>query len=120
MVCKLMNNSETSKAKEEALNCIKRYRPTYGFDERETVLAIAVALSLRDKKIERMEKVVEAAKEWKKGKDWADRNSELLLSSKMSTQEASIVMDNYFNKEKELLLVLEEYEKETKSKGLCE
>ncbi len=50
--------------------------------------------------------VVEAAREWKKSHDWASKNPEKMLSSRMTGDEAAEVMREYFDKEAALLAAL--------------
>ena len=45
------------------------------------------------------ERVVEAAKEWREAHEWAKQNPIKMLTSKMSTEEAGVVMQKYFDKE---------------------
>ena len=57
-------------------------------------------------RLARLEEVVKAAREWGKAKVWADENARLMRSSKLSTEEAAKVMDNYFKKNGELSAAL--------------
>ena len=55
-------------------------------------------------------KVVEAAKEWKRGKEWADQNPGKLIKSSMTSEEAGEVMTFYFDKERKLIEALASFD----------
>lgn len=59
------------------------------------------------KREEIIEKLIEAAREWKESKEWADQNPHKMLSSRMSGEEAAEVMKFYFSKERALLEIVD-------------
>lgn len=55
-----------------------------------------------------IERLIEAAYEYKESKEWASQNASKLLSSEMTSERASEVMEHYFDKETNLLAAIDD------------
>ena len=65
------------------------------------------------KKCKEYERLVEAVKSYKEAKQWAERNPQLMLNSSITSEEAAVVMREYFDKEAKMFQVLYQIERDS-------